>query len=87
MLASYRGHVETVEMLLEYSSDVNLTTEVDHLISCYCNVHFTLDQSVDPYLTRHLQYYATECHVCCTDTTKLWLMDKPKTMGNSYVNC
>ena len=30
MLASYRGHVEVVELLLEYGSDVNLTTQVDN---------------------------------------------------------
>ena len=28
MLASYRGHVEIVELLLLYDSDVNLTTQV-----------------------------------------------------------
>ena len=28
MLASYRGHVEIVELLLMYDSDVNLTTQV-----------------------------------------------------------
>ena len=32
MLASYRGHVEVVELLLEYGSDVNLTTQVDNWI-------------------------------------------------------
>ena len=31
MLASYRGHVETVELLLHNGSDVNLTTEVHTL--------------------------------------------------------
>ena len=34
MLASYRGHVEVVELLLKYSSDVNRTTEVKLLIYC-----------------------------------------------------
>lgn len=28
MLASYRGHVEIVELLLKYGGDVNLTTQV-----------------------------------------------------------
>ena len=29
MLASYRGHVAIVELLLMYDSDVNLTTQVN----------------------------------------------------------
>ena len=33
MMASYRGHVEIVELLLEFGSDVNLTTEVKKSIS------------------------------------------------------
>lgn len=32
MLASYRGHIEVVELLLMYDSDVNLTTKVSQSI-------------------------------------------------------
>ena len=35
MLASYRGHVEIVELLLEFGSDVNLTTEVSNSVWVY----------------------------------------------------
>ena len=43
MLASYRGHIEIVELLLLYDSDVNLTTQVKNTNdNYYAYIHSTV---------------------------------------------
>ena len=58
MLASYRGHVAVVELLLEYNSDVNLTTDVRNVCVQMCTnqpYHSNLPQ--DRLMSHDCWYY------------------------------
>ena len=69
MLASYRGHVEVVELLLEYGSDVNLTTQVDNWI---LGIHYTFYRPCNHMNSSHIPII--KCvHIQCTCHKKVGL--------------